>query len=143
MSRWKEKYRLGVDLIDQQHEELFERVSAFITVVRSAVPWEEKVDQVKDTMAFMQEYVVFHFEDEEAYQERIGYPDLENHKRIHAQFKTSVQTYAERMESEGYTEDLVKEFSGKLMAWLIMHVAGVDQKLGTFATGLEENSNES
>ena len=27
---WKEKYRIGVDRIDEQHKELFDRVSNFI-----------------------------------------------------------------------------------------------------------------
>ncbi|RYD02158.1 hypothetical protein N752_27285 [Desulforamulus aquiferis] len=37
-----------------------------------------------------------------------------------------------RLEQEGYSEELVQEFSGKLMAWLIMHVAAMDQKLGEY-----------
>lgn len=129
---WKEKYKIGVDVIDRQHEELFRRVSAFIQTVQQDGKWEEKLAKVKETMAFMQEYVVFHFNDEEAYQEQINYPDLENHKKAHAKFKEAVGQYAQRLEKEGYSEELVQEFGGKLMTWLIMHVAATDQKIGEF-----------
>ncbi|MGF7185854.1 hemerythrin [Desulfitispora alkaliphila] len=129
---WKDKYKIGVPTIDQQHEELFNRVSAFIQKVNQEGDWEEKLEKVKETMAFMQEYVVFHFDDEEKYQEKINYPDLENHKEAHKKFKQAVNNYAKRLEQENYTQELVQEFSGKLMAWLIMHVAATDQKIGKY-----------
>ncbi|HHT63552.1 MAG: bacteriohemerythrin [Bacillota bacterium] len=129
---WKESYRIGVPLIDQQHEELFHRVSVFIQTVREKGDWNEKLPKVKETMDFMQKYVVFHFDDEESFQEKINYPDLESHRIAHAKFKQSVNNYAERMVKENYSEDLAQEFSGKLMAWLIMHVAATDQKIGEY-----------
>lgn len=132
---WKEKYKIGVPLIDQQHEELFKRVSDFIQTVRKEGSWETKLGKVKENMAFMQEYVVVHFDAEEAYQEKINYPDLENHKQVHAKFKDAVNGYVKRLDQEGYSEELVQEFSGKLMAWLIMHVAAMDQKLGEYVEG--------
>ena len=44
---WKEKYRWGAVLIDTQHQELFKRVSNFISVVQSPKPWDEKVRRSK------------------------------------------------------------------------------------------------
>ena len=129
---WKEKYRVGADLIDTQHKELFHRVSNFIQTVQSPQPWEAKVEKVKETMAFMQDYVVVHFNDEERFQEKIGYPELERHRDIHARFREGVQGYVDRAAKEGFTEELIQEFGGKLMAWLIMHVAAEDQKIGAF-----------
>ena len=77
---WKDKYKVGVELIDEQHKELFKRLSEFIQIVQSKSDWNERLDKVKETMEFMQEYVIFHFDDEEAYQEKINYPDIEIHK---------------------------------------------------------------
>lgn len=132
---WKEKYKIGVPLIDKQHEELFKRVSDFIQTVRGEGNWESKLDKVKENMAFMQEYVVVHFNAEEAYQEKISYPGLENHRQVHAKFKADVNGYVQRLGQEGYSEELVQEFGGKLMAWLIMHVAAMDQKIGEYVEG--------
>lgn len=134
---WKEKYRLGIEEIDNQHKELFNRVSEFIGTVRSEGDWEEKLEKVKETMEFMKDYVVTHFDSEEKFQKKINYPYYEEHKAIHERFKGEIQKFAKRFEEEGYDEDLVQEFSGKLMTWLIYHVAGDDQKIGEYVESQE------
>ncbi|KAB2954293.1 bacteriohemerythrin [Heliorestis acidaminivorans] len=129
---WKEKYKVGVPIIDEQHEELFNRVSDFIQTVQTKGSWEQKLVKVKETMAFMQEYVVTHFDDEEVYLEKINYPDLQKHKDAHKQFKDAVNNYVKLLDEQGYSEEVVQEFSAKLMTWLIMHVAAMDQKIGHY-----------
>lgn len=129
---WKEKYKVGVSLIDEQHEELFKRLSNFIKIVQSENDWEDKLDEVKETMAFMGEYVVFHFNDEENYMEEINYPEIEIHKEIHRKFKGMINDYVEIFEQGGFTEEKMQEFSAKLMTWLIMHVGKMDQKVGEY-----------
>lgn len=129
---WKDKYRIGVELIDTQHQELFKRVSDFLQSVQEKGDWEEKTAAVRETLEFMQNYVVEHFNDEEEYQREINYPGYEEHKEIHTRFRAMINGYAERFESEGFTQELVQEFGGKLMTWLIMHVAATDQKIGAW-----------
>lgn len=129
---WKEKYKVGVDLIDDQHKELFARLSNFIQVVQNEYDWEEKLEQVKKTMTFMQDYVVFHFDDEEKYMEEIKYPNIEQHKRIHKDFKDGINDYVMVFNKEGFTEDKIQELCAKLMTWLIMHVGKMDQEIGKF-----------
>ena len=110
---WKEKYKIGVELIDQQHEELFRRVSDFIGTVRSENPWDTKLSKIKETLEFMNDYVITHFRDEEEYQAKINYPGLENIK-IHDDFKAEVVEFVRLFEETGFDEDLVQRFSGKL-----------------------------
>ena len=130
---WKDSYKIGVKLIDDQHKELFKRVSDFVQIIRSSESWDDRLAKVEETMNFMQEYVVTHFHDEEVYQEEIGYPDIENHKKAHAKFKEGIYEYVKLFEEEGMTEEKIQEFGGKLMTWLIMHVGKVDQKIGEYA----------
>lgn len=132
MTMWKEKYRIGVEEIDNQHQELFNRVSDFIKTVRSEGDWEDKLEKVKETLDFMKDYVVTHFDSEEEFQKKINYPYQEEHKQVHERFKGEIGKFADKFEKEGYDEELLQEFSGKLMTWLIYHVAGDDQKLGEF-----------
>ncbi len=130
---WKDKYQLGVVIIDQQHKELFERVGAFMKTLRSAAVWEDKVQQVNDTLEFMKGYVVEHFRDEELYQQQIGYPGYEAHKQIHADMVNYVIEVSKSYEESGYNEQLMQQFGGKLLAWLINHVAAEDQRIATYA----------
>lgn len=129
---WKDKYKVGVELIDEQHKELFKRLSDFIQIVQGKTDWDERLDKVKETMEFMKEYVVFHFDDEEAYQAKINYPDIEIHKEAHRKFKEGINDYVRIFEQGGFTEEKIQEFSAKLMTWLIMHVGKMDQKIGEY-----------
>ena len=136
---WKEQYRLGMEEVDRQHKELFERLSSFISTVRSdEMEWEEKIPEVKKTLSFMQDYVVEHFDSEEEFQQEVGYPEHEEHHEIHEKFKGKIEEFAERFEEEGYEEELVQEFSGKLMTWLIKHVTGDDQKIKDYLESQEQ-----
>lgn len=130
---WKEKYRIGVKRIDEQHEELFRRVESFLKALRQEGAWEEKLAKVKETLDFMGSYVVTHFADEEQYQKEIRFSGYEKHRQVHEKFKAEVENYVEKFSKEGFDENLVQEFGGKLMAWLINHVAGADQQIGQYA----------
>ena len=129
---WKEKYKIGVELIDSQHKELFNRVYDFLRTVQNKGDWNEKLDKVKETMSFMEEYVVVHFNDEEAYQDKIAYPGRDMHKQVHADFRATINNYVEIFNTQGFNEELVQEFGAKLMTWLIMHVGKADKKIAEY-----------
>lgn len=130
---WKDRYELGVDLIDTQHKELFARVETFLQTVRSAEEWDKKTAQVNETLEFMKNYVVEHFQDEEAYQQHIGYPGYEKHKKLHESMVQYVLDTCSEYERNGFNEQLMQQFSGKLLAWLINHVAAEDQQIARYA----------
>lgn len=126
---WKDDYKIGVELIDQQHEELFKRLGDFIVTVRSDGDKKEKKKEVEKTLNFMGEYVVTHFNAEEALQKRYDYPDYEKHHEIHENFKAEIEEFQRKYKNNEYDEDFVLEFSGRLLTWLINHVASTDQDL--------------
>lgn len=136
---WKEHYRVGSELIDTQHQELFNRVSGFLQIVQGDPPWEERLEQIKETLEFMQHYVVIHFADEEELQREIGYPGLDAHIAIHKKFKAEIASFAEKVTKEGFNEESVQEFGAKVMTWLIMHVGKEDQKIGEFLRARGDN----
>ena len=90
------------------------------------------MDQVNTTLAFMKEYVVTHFADEEAYQRKIGYPGYEAHKKIHQDMVRYVGEVAAQYEQAGFVEQPMQQFAGKLLAWLINHVVAEDQKIADY-----------
>ena len=130
---WRDKYALGVPAVDEQHRELFLRVESFVTTLRLAEEWEEKVQRVNETLEFMKSYVVEHFCDEEAYQQRIGYPGYPAHKKAHDDMVAYVLSVSEEYMRSGCDEQLMQRFAGKLLAWLINHVADDDQQIAAYA----------
>ena len=137
---WKDKYKVGDPQIDAQHEELFARVTSFVETLRSDREWDEKVSNVNDTLAFMKDYVVTHFQEEEAYQEEIGYPGLPEHRKTHQDMVDYVGLISEQYEKSGYREITMQQFAGKLVTWLVNHVVSEDQKIADFAKSKESQT---
>ena len=125
---WKDSYQLGVELIDQQHKELFQMVDDLITNLNNSTEWQPK-QKYMVALGFMKTYVTNHFQVEEAYQASMGYPGLEEHKKEHAKFTKAILEYEEKLHKTNYDLHLVKELSGVLVAWLIYHVMEKDQQI--------------
>lgn len=138
---WKDTYELGVPVIDAQHKELFKRVEAFLQVLRSKEPWVEKLPKINETLEFMKGYVVEHFHDEEEYQKSINYPKYESHKQVHMDMVSYVLEVTKQFEESNNNENLMQQFGGKLLSWLINHVAAEDQQIANYAKKEGVNGN--
>lgn len=139
---WRDEYKIGVELVDKQHQELFKRLGDFIQTVRSEKKVSKKQKEVEKTLNFMGEYVTIHFDAEEALQKRYDYPDFEEHHKIHEKFKAEVAEFQENYQKNEYNEDFVLEFSGRLLTWLINHVASTDQDIGEHINKMREQEEE-
>lgn len=122
---WQERYVLGVERIDTQHKELFRMTDELLQAIHAQVGQES----LQKAIGFLKQYVVYHFQDEEAYQASIGYSGIAAHKREHQAFTDTVLDYEKRLAASGYSLQLVKDLAGTLTAWLIYHVADTDQKM--------------
>lgn len=134
---WRDKYQVGVPLIDEQHEELFKRVNNFIEIIRAGDPWQNKIQSVNETLEFMKLYVVEHFRDEEEYQQKVAYPKFVEHKSVHNNMVNYVLEVSSEYEKSGYDEKLIKQFAGKLLSWLINHVVTEDQHIANYVAKKE------
>lgn len=139
---WKDEYKIGVELIDTQHQELFNRLGDFIQTVRSEGEKSEKKKEVENTLNFMGEYVTTHFNAEEALQKKYNYPGYEEHHQIHEKFKAEIAEFQKEYQQNEYDEDFVMEFSGRLLTWLINHVASTDQDIGDHINACREKEEE-
>lgn len=124
---WKDAYRIGNDKIDEQHEELFHRIEKLLVMARSA-DLEENRKQCEHMLDYLVEYTDFHFNSEEALQNRRNYVDYEPHKKIHQEFRNTVMVYRQRIR-EDFSAAMLKRFLGTLLTWLTVHVQGCDQKI--------------
>ena len=124
---WKEAYRIGNDVIDAQHEELFHRIEKLL-VIASSADLEENRKQCEHMLDYLVDYTDFHFNAEEALQNRENYVDYERHKKIHQEFRNTVMVYCARIR-EDFSAAMLKRFLGTLLTWLTVHVQGCDQKI--------------
>ena len=84
---WREEYSIGVDSIDQEHKRLFRIINKLFDFKE-----EEKDNQwtCQEGIKYFKGHAVKHFADEEAYMASIGYEGLEQHRRIHQDFRKNI-----------------------------------------------------
>lgn len=125
---WTESLAVGVELIDSQHKALIKAINDLF----EACSMGKGRKKVSDTMQFLQDYINTHFGDEEKLQLRVGYPDYQNHRKLHAEFVASVAGFKEQLDTEGPTISLVAKLNSFVSNWLIHHISVEDKKIGAY-----------
>ena len=74
--KWSEDLSVGVELIDEQHKEMFNRINRLLRAIGEI----GGAEQVVATADFLQDYVVQHFAAEEEQMVLHEYPGLASHK---------------------------------------------------------------
>ena len=84
----------GNKTIDTQHKELIDRIQNFVIACQNG---DSKVKAIK-LLDYLNEYTDFHFKEEEALQEKAGYPEREKHYEKHEEFKKTIQELYEYLQ---------------------------------------------
>lgn len=127
--QWREHLSVGVEEIDSQHRELFDRFNAFF----EACEQDKGGDLAAKLFDFLDEYIATHFADEERFQRALGYPEYEKHREQHLLFVREIASLKERLKAEGPTRAFVSTVNRVMIGWLIEHISGMDRALGRFA----------
>lgn len=125
---WSPQLAVGVELIDEQHRELFKRMNDLRIAMTSGRAREE----IPKLLDFLTDYVVAHFRAEERIMSRSGYPSYIEHRDLHNAFSTEFFELRQEIDVRGYSPSLVIRFNQKLSDWLVEHIMKVDKNLGGF-----------
>ena len=118
---WGPSYMLGVHVIDEQHKKLV----ALVNKLHKARMQGEDLKSMGKIFDELIQYTGSHFADEENLQAKAGYPDLENHKKVHKELVRKVVGYGEELKSgKLQAADLMRFLSD----WLVNHIQGTDSK---------------
>lgn len=126
--KWTGKLSVGVDLIDEQHKMLIQRLND----MSSAIEFNKGPSEIARTLSFLIDYTDFHFSEEEKHMKEQGYPGLEEHITKHEEFKTTLADLESDYREDGATNLLAHSIDTFLINWLINHISGVDVKFGDF-----------
>jgi hemerythrin len=130
--KWSEDLSVGVELIDEQHREMFDRINRLLRAIGEI----GGAEQVTATADFLQEYVARHFAAEEEQMALHEYPGLTKHKEHHEYFRGRVDALRQKLVEQGPDEKLLVEAQELLVNWLRDHILQVDMAMGRF---LKEN----
>lgn len=135
---WTPALSVGVDSIDAQHRELFRRVNALLV----AVGGDREEQEILRTLAFLGNYVVGHFGDEELLMRETMYPGIALHLSLHARFDETFSSLRARFARQGMEATFATEVRTEVCDWLVQHVQGTDRALGEWlaARGLAQHA---
>lgn len=125
MFEMKEEYKVGIDIIDEQHKKLFELADEAYTLLKNDFALD-KYDRIIAIIDDLKEYTKFHFKTEEDYMESIKYKRLFSQKVEHMAFIKELDAIDFRQVDENQDETLVKML-GFLNDWLVNHINGTDK----------------
>lgn len=121
---WKEEFRIGVEVIDREHQRLFKIINKLFSL-----KGEEANNQwaCQEGIKFFKGHAVKHFADEETYMESINYKGLEKHREIHRGFReNTLPALEQELVQTEYAPDAVEHFLGVCAGWLIGHTLTED-----------------
>jgi len=125
---WRDDLAIGVEQIDNQHKELIARIDGLFEACNKGKGKEE----VLKIIAYLGDYVVTHFSDEEELQKKYGYPEYNSHKTLHTQFIKDFGILKDSVDKEGVTPSLIIKMNKLLIDWLLNHIKKTDKALAAF-----------
>lgn len=126
--QWTDDLAVGVLDIDMQHKELFKQINA----LSSAMSTGRGKEEIGKIIAFLGDYTIKHFGNEEKKMDARSYPKSSSHKAMHASFIATFQRLNSELEKNGATSSLVIDVNVKVGEWLKNHIAETDKQLGAF-----------
>lgn len=125
---WNDRYALGIDLIDHQHQELFRAINRIQNILQEG-DLSRNQRACTEAIRFLKNYTWIHFQAEEEYQQAIHYENYEQHKRIHDNFRAIIMEYEEKLDAGPLTQESVQVFINMLQSWLVNHILFQDQRI--------------
>ena len=125
--QWSEKYSVGVNEMDRQHQQLFLLLNRLISTTGTISTHSETIS---DILREMTEYARIHFKSEEILMKTYGYPGLEEQKRLHGEFRKKAVSFSKAAErgDEQIPEDLLEY----LLQWFMHHILETDMAYRSF-----------
>lgn len=126
--KWDDSLSVGVELIDEQHKMLIQRIKDLSDAVNSS----RGAVEIGKTLGFMIDYTEFHFSTEEKHMTDLSYTGYDIHKQQHEEFKSTLNEMVMEFEEDGATAQLSEWVNNYLINWLVKHIKSIDTKLSEF-----------
>lgn len=120
-------YLVGIELIDNEHKELFRIVDKANQLVKS-YDESSSYDKILDILNELREYTKEHFSDEEEYMEGIHYEGLAAQKRAHDAFIQKLENI-DLSEIDENPQESLQQLLEFLLGWLVNHILYTDKKI--------------
>jgi hemerythrin len=126
---WTSNLSVGVASIDDQHKKLFQMADQLFEAGRN----NKSKEFISEMLDFLDKYTKQHFQSEETYMKSIGYPALDNQKKMHSDFIDALAKLRNDFAESGGNILVILNANQMVVDWLLKHISGEDKKIGDFA----------
>ncbi len=127
---WSPAFSVGVSELDAQHRTLIDMINQLADFPTDDAQASEASASFTAALAAMFEYMQVHFQAEEDYMRRIGFPGLSGHEQEHAGFFTRMADFSL---TSAPSAALAQSMHQYLLNWLLAHILGSDMAYRQFA----------
>ena len=129
MYEMKPEYYIGIDMIDEEHKQLFQYADEAYELLHDEYT-PDKYDRIDIILEKLRDYTVKHFADEEQYMESINYKKLFTQKVQHQEFINKLDEFMEDHNEEAEDQDdQIMDILKYLTEWLTNHILYVDGQI--------------
>lgn len=121
--QWDEKYSVGVDSVDYEHQNLMD----MINMIYAELEDRRDIAEITQTVSDVHAEIAAHFALEERIMRQAGYEEFEAHKNDHEDLLDQIRTMMDAIESD--PEPALDMLSEQLADWFSNHFATFDAQL--------------
>jgi hemerythrin len=120
---WKDSYRIGNEVIDRQHQQLYDTANA------STLSVADTQVALRVGAINLYNYVREHFADEESLMREIGFPGYRDHVAAHEQILTRLNSVTQAI---GKGQWDLQEIQSVMTDWALDHVPLSDTQIVSY-----------
>ncbi|MBD2480969.1 bacteriohemerythrin [Planktothrix sp. FACHB-1365] len=128
MRTWNDSLKIGIPLLDCQHEQLLDQMDQLLEAMES----QKGEQELRAIMGFLKMYINNHFNYEESCMALYKCPVACNNKDAHAKFLITLQDINHKIELKQSLELIVTQVKQELLDWFVNHIKSIDTRLQSY-----------
>ncbi|GAA0084595.1 bacteriohemerythrin [Clostridium sp. CTA-7] len=127
MGSWSDKYSVNIEIIDEQHKELFNILDNCYELLLKNKD-DDKYDKIITILEELKNYTIYHFKTEEEFMKKNGYSKFLSHKFAHDAFIEQINgfdLYSIDSDQKKSINDLLDIVSN----WIKFHILETDKNI--------------
>ncbi len=125
---WSENNNLGIPIVDEQHRGIISTINSLHYFMQTG----QSGEIIKPILIMLEQYTKIHFKTEESILERVNYPDLENHKKLHNNLLAKTRNFIIELNKSENPAVLLKF----LRDWWLTHINIEDKKYASLVKSI-------
>lgn len=131
--QWNNDLITDIDLIDNQHRELFKKINSYY--IKCQFNYENEATQ--ECAKYFEQYTLFHFQTEQAFHRQYNYPLANEHEAKHDIIKIKAMHLASKLKDDNIKKDTSDEFFEFINSYINNHIYKDDMDYARFLKSIK------